>query len=155
MKETVIWSGRPSWKGYLYPLSFAAFWTVFGFGIGIFAELTERTEVSWIGLAAILGGLYYGITMAYDRFQAKYRITTTRIICEYGILSSVSVEMDIHDIRTINVSRNLMQKVLNLGDMEFATASGPMKDAYLRNIEDPEKLKEIIHAQKNMLPVGA
>ena len=154
MKESVIWSGRPSWRGYVYPLGFSAFWMLVGILIVCLSSSEENVGRSWIGLAMMLASVYSAVTAVYDRFQAFYRITTARLICKYGILTTRSIELDLQDIRTINVTQNLMQKVLNLGDMEFATASGSAKDAYLRNIEDPEKLKEAIHALKSTHPAS-
>ncbi len=149
-EESELWSGRPSWKGYKYPLGLAAFWLITGAVLFIAADSeTDGVEWAWIGIAMLLGGAYSSVTSLYDRFKAQYRITTKRIICKYGILSTQTIEIDLCDIRTISVSANLMQRFLNLGDIEITTASGAWNVALLRNLESPEEMKEALHRLKN------
>jgi uncharacterized membrane protein YdbT with pleckstrin-like domain len=63
-------------------------------------------------------------------------------------LSKRTCELDITDIRSTNVSQSFTQRILGVGNLEFATASGPMKEAVILKIKDPEFLKERIRSLK-------
>ncbi|MBP1728006.1 MAG: hypothetical protein H6Q56_379, partial [Deltaproteobacteria bacterium] len=82
------------------------------------------------------------------RHSNHFTVTNQRIICRSGILSKRSVEIDIRDIRTINVTQSMGQRLLRIGDLELSTASGPVKEAVLINIKNPDLLKEKIRSYK-------
>jgi uncharacterized membrane protein YdbT with pleckstrin-like domain len=127
-QEQSIYDGRPEWKAY--------------------SLIT--------GLAAVLALTLYGIPVsiimviyvAIDIYQYRYRVSNQRITVSKGIFSKKTYEIDINDIRSINVSQSFMQRLLKIGDLEFTTAAGPLKEAMMMNIKEPESLKEEIRRHK-------
>lgn len=127
-QEQPIYDGRPEWRAY--------------------SLIT--------GLAAVLALTLYGIPIsvimvmyvAIDIYQYRYRVSNQRITVSKGIFSKKTYEIDINDIRSINVSQSFMQRLLKIGDLEFTTAAGPLKEAMMMNIKEPEALKEEIRRHK-------
>jgi uncharacterized membrane protein YdbT with pleckstrin-like domain len=127
-QETALYDGRPEWKAYSFLLGLAVILAITVYGI----------PVSFIIV----------IYVALDIYQYRYRVSDQRITVSTGIFSKKTYEIDINDIRSINVSQTFMQRVLNIGDLEFTTAAGPLKEAVMISIKEPEKLKEAIRRHK-------
>lgn len=130
-KEQMLWQGKPSLFAYLP-----------GLGIGIlFATAGYRYLGATFSLAgsAVVCLLIIGI-----REQYSYIVTNQRIIVRKGLVGKRTGEVEIRDIKVINVNQSVWQAVLGVGTVDFTTASGPLKDILLLNIDNPEVLKEQI-----------
>jgi membrane protein YdbS with pleckstrin-like domain len=123
--ERTIWTGSPEWKAY-------TFWFIFA-AICIFTVVVPILVIIYVLL---------------EKQSNEYKVTSKRIICTCGILSKRTCELDINDIRSTNVSQSILQRILGVGDLEFTTASGPMKEAVIIKINNPESLKEKIRSLK-------
>jgi uncharacterized membrane protein YdbT with pleckstrin-like domain len=133
MEESkIIFEGRPSWLNYAAPLAVAALMVLGSFkmpGLLVFVVV----------IIAVV---------ALKRRGCYAKVTNSRIITKFGVASTKTYEIDIKDIRSINVSQGLLQKIFRLGTLEFATASGPVKEAAIVGISKPEGLKERIRELK-------
>ncbi|WP_129126960.1 PH domain-containing protein [Geomonas oryzae] len=130
MDDLAIFEGYPAWTNYSVGLGLAAI-----FALGSFSSPT----------LLFFAGCMVAV-IAWKRFGIHGRVTSTRIITKFGIFNTRTYEIEIKDIRSINVSQNLLQKIFDLGTLEFATSSGPMKEAALVGIKKPDALKEQIRA---------
>lgn len=131
MKDTItIFEGHPAWANYALQL-------------GIAAVLLLGSIKSPALLVA--AGCFVAIA-AWKRLESHGKVTNTRIITRFGIFKTKTYEIEIKDIRSINVSQNLLQKIFGVGDLEFASSSGPMKEAALLGNKEPDTLKEQIRA---------
>lgn len=128
--SSAIFEGHPAWRNYALQLGLAA--------------LLALSSFKMPALLVIAGCVVAGV--AWNRLASHGRVTGTRIITKFGILNTKTYEIEIKDIRSINVSQNLLQKVFGLGNLEFASSSGPMKEAALIGIPRPDALKEQIRA---------
>ncbi len=142
--DEIIWEDRPSWKGYYISLTLFALLTIYGF-ISILFSYQESNKINesiiFIGVAIVL--------KAYlNRLKFKYIITPTRITEKYGLFTTITVEVDLRYIRSILLSQNIIQKMLNIGNIEFLTVMGSTNDIYIKNIDNPQEIKEIIYQYK-------
>lgn len=128
VQEIVVFEGNPEWIAYII-------WFI---GAIIFACTLVLIPVSI--------ALFIGVII--ERIRCHFKVTNQRIVVTHGIVSKRTTEIDISDIRSINVTQGPLQRMLGLGRLEFATASGPLKEAQLYNIRDPELLKEKIRSFK-------
>jgi len=142
LDEKVVWGGRPEWRAYGVPLGIALLFAVLSIPF-LFVEPAAAAGI--LILAVLVVAL-----VALSRFSADYKVTDKRIICKNGILSTKTSEIDICDVRSINVTKGLLQKIFRVGDVEFTTASGPLKEAVLKNIDNPDHVKERIRGCKNI-----
>lgn len=139
--EKTLWNGRPEWRAYGVPLGIAGFFALASIPF-IFVEPGAIIVMLVPSLAIVA-------LVTLSRFSSDYKVTDQRIICKNGILSTKTSEIDIRDIRSINVTQGFLQKIFRVGDVEFTTASGPFKEAILKNIDNPDQIKERIRGCKN------
>lgn len=139
--ENILWNGRPEWRAYGVPIGIAGFFVLTSFPF-LFVEPASMIIMLIPALAIVA-------LVALSRFSSDYKVTDQRIICKNGILSTKTSEIDIRDIRSINVTQSFFQKIFRVGDVEFTTASGPLKEAVLKNIDNPDQVKERIRGCKN------
>ena len=125
--EQTVWEGVPEWKAY-------TLWFIFAV----------------LSIPTIIIPIIVVIFVVLERNSYNYKVTTKRIICKSGILSKRTCELDINDIRSTNVTQDITQRILGVGNLEFTTASGPLKEAIIVKICDPERLKERIRALKQI-----
>jgi uncharacterized membrane protein YdbT with pleckstrin-like domain len=128
----IIFEGRPSWMNYILLLAIAILLLLGSFAAG--------------GLFVF--ALICVIIVVVKRMGCYAKVTKSRIITKFGIFNTKTFEIEIKDIRSINVSQSLLQKIFGLGDLEFASASGSVKEAAIIGIDNPSGLKEQIRSLK-------
>lgn len=139
--DEIVWEDRPSWKGCYISIILSMVLLTFG-GMNILFDLTGNSIIN--GIMIIIGITIITQTLL-KRFTYKYIITPTRIIGDYGIFTTVTIEEDIRFVRSIYLSQNIIQKVLNIGNIEFVTVTGSSNDIHFHNIDNPQSVKELIY----------
>ena len=140
--EETVWEGHPSrWNWWLelslcallILLTLALCWT----GLAKFASIP----------ALCAAFLYAGVS--FKRLSKRYRITNQRLIQQSGLFSKNSTEMEIGDIRNINLAQSLSQRLLRIGDIEIASAATDGADVNFSGIHAPEAVKERIRKARH------
>ncbi len=67
-----------------------------------------------------------------------------RLIERRGLLASHRREMELSDVRSIEVDRSVMQRMLGLGTVTIASAASTDFMIRLYDIPDPERVAEIL-----------
>ena len=135
----ILYEGNPAWSNYVLYLGLA--------GLFLLMSLISGTFLYIAG--------FFAFIVVIKRFGCHAKVTGERIITKFGILNTKTFEIDIKDIRSINVSQDILQKLFGIGNLEFATESGSVKEAAIIGVGDPERLKELIRSVKaNPLPVS-
>jgi uncharacterized membrane protein YdbT with pleckstrin-like domain len=98
-----------------------------------------RTGLLLVAAAVVVFGL---ITLA--RRQVSWSLTSDRLIERRGLLASRRREMELADVRSIEVDCSLMQRLLGLGNVMIASAASAEFLIRLTNIPDPERVAEIL-----------
>lgn len=135
--EEIIWHGRKSWKQYYGLIGLGGIFILLGIISGVFGKYGRIAEII-IGIVIII--------MAYlSRLKYEFTITNIRITARIGLISRNMTELDIKDIRSINLNQKFLQRLFfNTGNLEFTTAAGPLEDLSFLDIDDPLKVKETI-----------
>lgn len=94
--------------------------------------------VLWAGAAAILG------MAALARRYTSWSLTSDRLIARRGLIASHRREMELADVRSIEVDRGMMQRILGLGNVTVASAASADFVIRLLNIPDPERVAEML-----------
>jgi uncharacterized membrane protein YdbT with pleckstrin-like domain len=98
-----------------------------------------RLGLVTFALAAALIGL-----TAIARRYTSWSLTSDRLIERSGVLASRRREMELADVRSIEVDRSLMQRLLGLGNVAIASAASADFMIRMQNIPDPERMAEIL-----------
>ncbi|MCB9772250.1 MAG: PH domain-containing protein [Candidatus Omnitrophica bacterium] len=102
-------------------------------------------------LSVLVIGLFIFLYVYLDKKTRKYTITSRRIIVEYGILGRNKDEIDIANIRTINTSQSLLQRLFRCGDILIGTSGTAGYEILLNYIPNPRQIADKINRLKASL----
>jgi uncharacterized membrane protein YdbT with pleckstrin-like domain len=97
-----------------------------------------------VGFALIgLGILIIIVTMIRAR-TVSWSLTSDRLIEKRGLVASRRREMELADIRSVEVTKRVMQRMIGLGDVTIASAASADYAIRLHDIFDPDNAAETI-----------
>ena len=97
-----------------------------------------------LGLLLIAGAAALFGLANLRRHYTSWSLTSDRLIERRGFLATHRREMELSDVRSIEVDRSLMQRMLGLGNVTIASAASADFVIRLHNIPDPERVAEIL-----------
>ena len=96
------------------------------------------------GLAVVgLGVLTILVTMIRAR-SISWNLTSDRLIEKRGIVATRRREMELADIRSVEVDKRVLQRMFGLGDVTIASAASADYAIRLHEIGDPDDAAETI-----------
>ena len=143
--EEIIYEGHPSWrsilayyiKGILGALVAAAIAYALdgvGLGIGFFLLI--------IALVLLAGFI--------KRVATVYTITTQRLRIKRGIIARHIQQTDIERVQNVNTNQSVLERMLQVGTVDFDTAGTGDSDFRFSGVEDPtEVVAAVDRAQKS------
>jgi membrane protein YdbS with pleckstrin-like domain len=81
-----------------------------------------------------------------DRRRRRYAVTSKRVSVEYGIISRISNEVRIQDIRSINLTKKGLSGLLGIGRVEFSSAATDDADVIFWNTPEAEKVRDLVRS---------
>ena len=152
--ETVIFSGRPSWRSilgfYLVGILVAAAagaigWFTAGHAVGI------AIAVAVFLLAVVIGFL--------KRFFTKFTITTRRLRVQRGVLTRQIQETRVDRLQDHTIRQTLLERVLKVGTIDFDTSGEESQGDLFRfdGVANPEAVvldidRVVRHGESAPLP---
>ncbi len=138
--EQVIYEGRPSWR------------SILGFYLAgllvVAAAAALAFFVSGGGLAAVVGAaVLIGLLIIgwLKRISTRYSITDRRLRIQRGIVARNVEEARIERVQNVNVRQSILERVLQVGTIDFDTASNRADDTFqFRGIAQPEKIVVLV-----------
>jgi membrane protein YdbS with pleckstrin-like domain len=155
--ETVIFSGRPSWRSIL---GFYFLGLIAAVAAGVIAGLA--TSKAGVG-AAVGAGLFLVVLIAgfLKRVFTKYTITTRRLRVQRGVLTRHIQETRIDRLQDHSIRQTIVERVLRVGDIDFDTSGEEHADMFrFEGVANPESIildidRVIQHAEAAPLPPAA
>jgi uncharacterized membrane protein YdbT with pleckstrin-like domain len=142
--EQVLYEGHPSWrsilafyiKGVLITAAVALIVAlVTGLGEGG-ADTGLVTLVALVGVAlTILAGFIARVT-------TNYTITDRRLHIKRGIVSRTIQETRLERVQNVNYQQSVIQRLLQVGDVDFDTAAGDDYNFIFVGVDDPA---DVVH----------
>ena len=148
--EEIIYEGHPSWrsilayyiKGILGALALAAIGYVLdgvGLGVGFFLLV--------VALVLVAGFI--------KRIATVYTITTQRLRIKRGIIARHIQQTDIERVQNVNTKQSVLERMLQVGTVDFDTAGTGDSDFRFHGVEDPtEVVAAVDQAQKSRAPAS-
>jgi uncharacterized membrane protein YdbT with pleckstrin-like domain len=90
-----------------------------------------------------LGVLTWIVTMIRAR-TVNWSLTSDRLIEKRGLVASRRREMELADIRSVEVSKRVFQRMFGLGDVTIASAASADYAIRLNDVQDPDLAAETI-----------
>ncbi len=148
--ERVIWAGRPTWRAML---AFYIKWGFFALVALVAGYLLRRSQggdewFAYGGAAAAIIVLLVILLGWLKRVDTHYTVTNRRLVVRKGIVSRNEQSGLVERIQNVNVSQGVIQRLLNVGTVEFDTASDD-SDFRFEDISDPGGLRQRIDEELN------
>lgn len=143
--EQVIFRGHPSWRSvldyYLKGLLAAAVVA----GLAALAGLIADGEVKtgWVVAAVVVAFALIIAIGLVKRISTTYTITNRRLHIRRGIVSRRIQETRLDRVQNVNTNQSVLQRLLQVGDVDFDTAGGDDFEFAFKGVADPE---EVVHA---------
>lgn len=96
-------------------------------------------------LLSVVGiGLFIILYVYLERKNTLYKITDRRIISLKGVWAKNREDISLKDIRAVNIKQSIRERMLNIGSVNIVTAAGQSGYEVMKNIKNPDKVREII-----------
>jgi uncharacterized membrane protein YdbT with pleckstrin-like domain len=140
--EEIIYNGHPSWR---------STWALYGRGLLIAIVLTLLIgggtalfgdSAKW-GLAILVGVVVLCITILVGfvhRMFTVYTITTQRLRIQRGIIARKVQQTRIERVQNVNTDQGVLERLLQVGSVDFDTAGTTDSDFRFNGVGNPEKV---------------
>ena len=142
--EQVLYEGHPSWRAILDfyikgILLTAAICLLVALGTNIFGDETESGLVSIIALVGVALTILIGFI---KRVATSYTITNRRLHIKRGIVSRTIQETRLERVQNVNYQQSVIQRMLQIGNVDFDTAAGDDYNFVFSGVSDPA---DVVH----------
>ena len=142
--EQVIFEGHPSWRSIL---GFYIKGILITAGIALLVGLVtmaldDEVDKGLVTIVAIAGVAITILTGFIKRIATDYVITDRRLHIKRGIVSRDIKETRLVRVQNVNYSQSVLQRALQIGDVDFDTAAGDDYNFVFTGVAQPE---DVVH----------
>lgn len=139
-----MFEGHPSWRSiidfYLRGLAITALAALLvAFATGVIGDETNRGLVFAIAIVGVAVTVLAGFL---KRIATSYAITNRRLHIKRGIVSRTLQETRLERVQNVNVEQSVIQRLLQIGDVDFDTAAGDDYNFIFAGVADPTEVVE-------------
>jgi uncharacterized membrane protein YdbT with pleckstrin-like domain len=129
----------PSWWHFFREITLAVGLVCGGLFILIATQVDFRIGLGLIAAAVLM------LTLAtLHRHYTNWSLTSDRLIERRGLLASHRREMELADVRSIEVDRSFSQRLLGIGNVMIASAASADFMIRLWDVPNPERVAEML-----------
>ena len=149
--EQVIFEGHPSWRAilgfYLKGIAIAAV-------LGVIAKLVGASSGTVFLIVLVLVALTVLIGFV-KRVATTYTITDRRLNIKRGIVSREVQETRLERVQNVNYSQSPLERLLQVGDVDFDTAAGDdFNFIFIGVANPPDVVEQVDRATHAISPTG-
>jgi uncharacterized membrane protein YdbT with pleckstrin-like domain len=148
--EAVIYAGHPSWRSILGFYMKGMLAALIAGAVGYLAD--------GIGLAVGIAVLILAITLLTGfirRFATTYTITDQRLYIKHGIIARHIQQTQIDRVQNVNTNQSILERMLQVGTVDFDTAGTDGADFKFAGVEDPEEVVVAVDKAQKRTPAAA
>jgi uncharacterized membrane protein YdbT with pleckstrin-like domain len=144
--EEVFFHGHPSWRSILdFYFKGVGLAVLAGAGAGLVTELAAgHLQAGWIVAAVLVVFVIVLITGLLRRIRTTYSITNQRLTIQSGLLSRELHETRLERVQNVNSRQSLLERILQVGTVDFDTAAGGNFDFSFRGVADPKQIARTV-----------
>ena len=139
----MLFEGHPSWRSifdfYLKGLAITA---IVCFLVAIGTEIADERKDGLVVLLAIVGVAATVLIGFIKRVATSYTITNRRLHIKKGIVSRTIQETRLERVQNVNVTQGVIQRVFQIGDVDFDTAAGDDYNFTFSGVAEPQDVVE-------------
>jgi uncharacterized membrane protein YdbT with pleckstrin-like domain len=145
--ESVVFEGHPSWRGVLsfYVKNIAADLVI----AAILWFAWSETYAVLVFAILVAGTILVGFIM---RVTTVYTITNERLRIRTGLLSKNVQQTDINRVQNVNTSQGPLERVMQVGKVDFDTAGTDDGSFTFEGIANPEAIVAAVDEAKRESP---
>ena len=138
--ENVLYEGRPAWRALLS--FYVAGLLLAGVVIGIAVAADFVAIGSGIGIAIVVLTLVIGYLR---RLFTRYLITSQRLRISRGFIARKVQEARLERVQNVNYGQGFIDRVFNVGTVDFDTAGTDDAEFRFAWVADPEQVVRAVH----------
>jgi uncharacterized membrane protein YdbT with pleckstrin-like domain len=137
--EQVIFEGHPSWRAILaFYLKGALIAVLAGLVVALVTRIGGDVDSGLVFLV-VLGALGLTVLIGFiKRITTTYTITDRRLNITRGIVSREVQQTRLERVQNVNFNQTVVQRALQVGDVDFDTAGSGDYDFSFDGVDDPE-----------------
>ena len=139
--EQIIFKGRPSWRSILL---FYITGILIAAGAGFAASLIE--DDSTLGVAVGVGVFVVVLIVGFiKRIATQYLVTNERLHIRRGLIARHVQETRLERVQNVNTDQGVMERILQIGTVDFDTAGTTDSDFSFTGIAQPERVVQAVY----------
>lgn len=145
--EHIIFQGHPSWRSIL-----GFYLKGLGFVIAAAAVAAVVTRVADdevdTGLVTLVAAVVLVVVLVggyVKRLFTTYTISDHRLHIRRGIIARAEQQTLINRVQNVNTQQSVVQRLLQIGNVNFDTAAGDDYDFEFAGVADPGEVVEAVH----------
>jgi uncharacterized membrane protein YdbT with pleckstrin-like domain len=142
--EQVIFEGHPSWRSILgfYAKGILVTAAV-ALAVALVTSLIEdEADTGLVWIVALVGVALTVLVGFVKRIATDYVITDRRLHIKRGIISRTIQETRLVRVQNVNYNQSVLQRILQIGDVDFDTAAGDDYNFVFSGVAQPE---DVVH----------
>lgn len=149
--ENVLYEGHPSWRSILAYYLKGLLVTLIA---GAIAYLLDGIGLA-IGVAVLIVAIVL-LAGFIRRIATTYTITDQRLRIKRGIIARHVQQTGIDRVQNVNTNQSVIERLLQVGTVDFDTAGTEDSDFKFAGVEDPEEVVAAVErAHKQAAPADA
>jgi len=155
--EHLIFEGHPSWRSILgfYVKGILAV-AVAGALVAAATRVLEDEVNAGLVTAVVLVLLVIVLVVGWvKRLFTTYTISNHRLHIRRGIIARAEQQTAITRVQNVNTHQSVLQRLLQIGNVNFDTAAGDDFDFEFGGVADPQEVVEAVHRAQREADTGA
>jgi uncharacterized membrane protein YdbT with pleckstrin-like domain len=136
--EQVMFQGHPSWRAII---GFYVKGLLLVIAICVVVRLIKN-DAGLVALVAVIGVAIVVLAGLIKRITVHYTITTRRLHIKRGIISREIQETRLERVQNVNYEQSVLQRLLQVGDVDFDTAAGDDYNFVFVGVANPDEVVE-------------
>ena len=143
--EQVLYEGHPSWRSILaFYLKGFVITALIALVVSLITGLGDGGPDSGLVTVIALVGVALTILIGFvKRVATNYTITNRRLHIKRGIVSRTIQETRLERVQNVNYNQSVVQRMLQVGDVDFDTAAGDDYNFIFAGVAEPA---DVVHA---------
>ena len=152
--EQILYEGHPSWRAildfYLKGIAVtAAIALIVAFVTGLGDDGPDSGLVTIIAFVGVAFTILVGFV---KRVATSYTITDRRLHIKRGIVSRTIQETRLERVQNVNYQQTVLQRMLQIGDVDFDTAAGDDYNFVFAGVAEPADVVHMVDQATGVAP---
>lgn len=145
--EKIIFEGHPSWRSILGFYLKGLVVVVIAGAIAAGVTKVAEDEINWALASGVAVGVFGVVLVAgwIKRLFTTYTISNHRLYIKRGIIARHEQQTHIDRVQNVNTNQSVLQRALQIGDVNFDTAAHDDYDFQFAGVGDPREVVEAVH----------